>query len=120
MIPSKKEQIEALLNGEAYKLVEKYVSPKDLSGNSYKEVFTVKKHEIVNYLKKNYALKEVLNQQPSNKDGFYVIPMYSSFKVYEQERGIRFIEYVTNSEQEVWELFVDYLIRTSGTGLSFT
>lgn len=120
MLPSKKEQIEALLKGEACELVEKYISPHNISGDSYKVIFTVKKHEILDYLKKNCSLNEVTKQKPGSDDGFYAIPIYSGFKVYEQERGIRFLEHILKSEDEVWESFVKYLLDISGTGLDFT
>ncbi len=134
MLPSKKEQIEALLKFQAYELVEKYISLPRIPENAkyisdkdskafseaYKKIFTVKRHDILDYLKANYTLKELINMKPSDDDGFYVIPLNYGFKIYEQERGFKFLERIVKTEEEVWENFVEYLIRYSGTGLDFT
>ncbi|HEX3036339.1 MAG TPA: hypothetical protein VHT73_14680 [Thermodesulfobacteriota bacterium] len=120
MVPSKKEQIEHLLKFSAYKLVEKYLPKQEWGGDSYKKIFTVKKHEILDYLRAKYILEELIDMTPSNDDGFYAIPLNSGFKIYEQERGFKFLERIVKTEDEVWENFVEYLIRYSGTGLDFT
>jgi hypothetical protein len=134
ILPSKKEQIEALLKFNAYKLVEKYISLPRIPENAtyitakdsktfreaYKKIFSVKKQEISDYLERNYALKELINMKPSDDDGFYAIPLNSRFQIYEQERGFRSLERFAKTEKEVWRNFVEYLIRHSGTGLDFT
>jgi hypothetical protein len=118
MLPSKEEQIESILKLLAYKLASKY-SPtyKDEVeiDNLFKKIFSVGKEDVLNYLKENYPLQEVVNQNPKSiRDGFYAIPISSGYRIYRQERNIKFDEQIALSDDEVWRYFVDYLIASNG------
>ena len=120
MAPTKEEQINALVMHQAYKLVTQMVPPGDLSGDSYKKVFTVKRNEILNYAKAHFSMEEVMICRPGECDGFYVLSIPDGFEIYYQERLIKVPIKVVGTSDDVWEEYVDYLIRTSGTGLDFS
>ncbi len=119
MTPSKIEQIESLLNGTACELVERCVAPDRLCSNSYAEVFTVSRREILEYIRKNHNLEEVAKNVPGEEDGFYVVPQGNGYLTYIQERQVRAEQVVVSSENEAWDRYLDYLIGYSGTGLTF-
>lgn len=118
MLPSKEEQIESILKLVAYKLATKY-SPTDKDeveiNHVFKKIFSVRKEDVLNYLKENYPLQEVVNQNPKSiRDGFYAIPISTGYRTYRQERNIKFDEEIVVSEDEVWSHLVDYLIASNG------
>lgn len=118
--PAKKEQMEAILNGSAHELLKNYLSPeelKTLGTKAYDKFFTITKYDILNYLKEKYDLHDLILNKPAIKDGFYVITTENGFKIYEQYRGISSNISFTNNEEDIWDKFVNYLIKTSGTGL---
>lgn len=119
--PSKAEQIEAILYGVAYDLTMKYAG-RDQSGHpQYSKVFTVTRKEIEEYLQEHYSLNTLpgTHSSASHHDGLYIMSDSSGYRVYHQERGIKFAEKVVRSEEEVWQLYVDWNLRTSGTGLKW-
>ncbi len=117
--PTKDEQILSLISHQARELVEKYTSPEQLNVGSYKEIFNVSKSDIAMYLKKHFALTDLVPSPESKKDGFYAISIEGGFRIYEQYDGIRANEKTTSNSDGVWDAFAEYIIRTSGTGLSF-
>jgi hypothetical protein len=119
MIPNKSEQIEALIKHEAAKLVEKNVPSHEWENDPYKKIFTVKRNEILQYVKERYPLDRLVHTKAGNSDGFYAIRHDKGYEVFEQERGIKFNQVQGLILDEVWSKYVDYLIRTSGTGLPF-
>ena len=119
--PSKQEQIDALIHHRAYDLVIKYAPSKDIDdAEAYRDVFTVKRSEILDYLTKNGRFGDLVRITPSDRDGFYAIPNKNSFNTYEQERNFKAMEKNVPDVQSVWDLFLDYIIRTSGAGLKFS
>ncbi|MDA0739888.1 MAG: hypothetical protein O2999_08575 [Nitrospirae bacterium] len=120
MLATHEEQIRALMNHQACRLVERLTPPELSDGESYQRVFTIKKHEILQFLKDNFSLKDVVPCQPGNRDGLYVLTVSNGLEVYYQERNIKVNPRIVASVDEVWEEYVDYLVRTSGTGLDFT
>jgi hypothetical protein len=119
MRPNKSEQIEALISHEAVKLVEKNVPSQEWRNDAYKKIFTVKRNEILQYVKERYPLNKLVHTKEGNFDGFYAIQRVKGYEVFEQERGIKFNQTQGLTLDEVWSKYVDYLIRTSGTGLLF-
>ena len=70
---------------------------------------------MLNYLKENYPLREVVNQDPKSiRDGFYAIPISLGYRTYRQERNLKFDEEIVVSEDEDWSHLVDYLIASNG------
>lgn len=121
LMPSKAEQIEAILHGVAYDLTMKYAG-RDKSGRpQYSRVFTVTRKEIEEYLKEQYSLSTLplTYSLPSQCDGVYIIATSSGYRFYRQERGIHFSEQTLKSDDEVWQLYIDWKLRTSGTGLKW-
>jgi len=112
------EQVDALLKGRAVELVKsKYGS---FHPAAFSEVFTITRAEILDYLRCNYKLEQVVRMKPGHDGGFYAIPAGRNYQVYEQyEKGPKYDRGVVSVELKVWALFVDYLVRTSGTGLDF-
>lgn len=114
MKPTKEEQIECVIKGSAAELASRYLKEKATT-NSYAFLFDVTKEEIINYIKR-YDLKDLIRTKPSTEDGFYAIPMKDGgYKVYEQERNIRFDQRVVLSMNDVIKNYVDYKII--GVGL---
>lgn len=116
-LPSVKEQIEAIVNHKACELVEKYIVQHSKDA-SYEGIFTIKKSDILNYLSK-FPLEKFVQTRSASSDGFYVIRDNESYFTYEQYDGVAMEKKTVLTEHEVIILFVDYLIRTSGTGLNF-
>lgn len=113
--PSKEEQARALLNRTAYRLLERYPSDVD-----YKDIFTIKKKDLFDYIKKNSRLEDLIFTRLGDNDGFYAIKeMEGEYLTFGQERGIRFDEVEVHSVDEVLNKFIDYLLSGSGTGLEF-
>ena len=114
------EQIEALIRHRAYDLVMECAPSKKISdAKAYAEVFTVKRTEVLDYLVRNYRLGDLVPTQPSNRDGFYALPDRRGFRIYEQYDGLKTTEEFVPNELSVWKRFVDYILRTSLTGLDF-
>ena len=118
--PSNKEQIEALMSGCFRKIEEKYPHIE-----TWEELFTVTKSEILSYIKSNYSLRDLgmydqkcyLNLK--NEGDKYVI-YYWDYE-YEMRTGevIDMTEEYYDSEDEVYEEYVKFITRSSGTGLTF-
>jgi hypothetical protein len=120
IIPSKGKQIEALINHLAYDFTLKYAG-RDLSGSPlYSKVFNVTKNEVKEYLKKRYNLNNLPFSYtvPGTKDGIYIIHKQEGYLVYYQERGFREPE-LLEPEEGAWNYYVDFTLRTSGTGLKW-
>ena len=119
-IPSPKEQIEALISGSFRKIEEKYPNIK-----TWEELFTVTKSEILTYIKENYSLKDLgmydnkCYLKLKKEKGKYVI--YTWDYEYEMRTGkvIDLREEFYDTEDEVYERYVRFLIGSSGTGLTF-
>jgi hypothetical protein len=93
-VPGKNEQIVALIRHRACELVEKYVPKELLNGDSYNMVFNINRNEIIDYIKINYVIEELVSTKPVNKDGFYAVPSNRGYIVYEQERNIKTSEII--------------------------
>ena len=118
--PTREEQIEALIHHHAYDLVMKYVPSEELSdAEAYAEVFTVKRNDVLDYVVRDYQLSDLIPMKPSDRDGFYALPDKKGFRIYEQYNGIKTTEKFVQNELNVWKRFVEYILRTSLTGLDF-
>ena len=121
ILPTKKEQIESLidLHNTKHELAQKY------NIETWEELFTVTKSEILSYIKSNYSLRDLgmydqkcyLNLK--NEGDKYVI-YYWDYE-YEMRTGevIDMREEYYDSEDEVYEEYVKFITRSSGTGLTF-
>lgn len=116
---STEEQITALLTGKASELVQQCVAHDMLGPKSYEEVFSLSKKEILDYLERHRRIEDVVFVCPGSRDGFYAVQTSSGFRTYEQYQGLKANDGLVLDEHEVWKKFVDYLVRTSGTGLTF-
>jgi len=119
MKPTLNEQVESILKGTACDLVERYVPAERLSSDSYKEVFTINKDQILTYVQSHYQLEDLVHTRPGTADGFYALLSADGYVTYEQERQLKAEETEFNNIENVWRKFVDYLITCSGTGLKF-
>jgi hypothetical protein len=120
-IPSKDEQIEALINGRAYELVLRFAGLDESGGPRYSEVFKVTKDEIKEYITRHYTLNNIplIHSSPSREDGIYLIPIHDGYEFYDIEHGIRFTGKKVDSEDEAWSIVIDYILGTSGTGMKW-
>lgn len=119
MLPDKSKQIEALIQHKAAKLVEETFPSQEWGNDPYRIIFTVTRNEIKHYIKERYSLDKLVYIKKGKLDGYYAIRRDNDYEVFEQERGIKFNQTRVLTLDEVWNKYVDYLIRTSGTGLSF-
>jgi hypothetical protein len=119
MLPSKQEQIEALLQHKAYDLVVKYAPAAQLTSRCYESVFSMKRFEILQYVERNYKIEDLVSTVPQQRDGFYAIRGVQGYRVYEQEHQLKIFEQHVSTEHDVWVAFVNYLLETSGTALDF-
>ena len=131
-IPTKKEQIEALMIGRIASFMKECVNFDKTDKENIEDrmlyrqkVFTVTKSEILSYIKSNYSLRDLgmydqkcyLNLK--NEGDKYVI--YTWDYEYEMRTGevIGMTEEYYDSEDEVYEEYVKFITRSSGTGLTF-
>lgn len=133
--PTKEEQIEILRGGSAIKTrnlfrecidFEKtpHKTIEDLD-NYYKAFYIITKSEILTYIKENYSLKDLgmydnkCYLKLKKEKGKYVI--YTWDYEYEMRTGkvIDLREEFYDTEDEVYERYVRFLIGSSGTGLTF-
>ena len=130
--PTKKEQIEALMSGRIASFMKKCVNFDKTDKENIEDrmlyrqkVFTVTKSEILSYIKSNYSLRDLgmydkkcyLNLK---KEGDKYI-IYTWDYEYEMRTGevIGMTEEYYDSEDEVYEEYVKFITRSSGTGLTF-
>ena len=131
-IPTKEEQIEALINGKVASFMKECVDFEKTNKTSIedrmqyrKKVFTITKSEILAYIKENYSLKDLgmydnkCYLKLKKEKGKYVI--YTWDYEYEMRTGkvIDLREEFYDTEDEVYERYVRFLIGSSGTGLTF-
>ena len=121
ILPTKKEQIESLidLHNTKHELAQKY------NIETWEELFTVTKSEILSYIKSNYSLRDLgmydkkcyLNLKKEGEK--YII--YTWDYEYEMRTGevIDMTEEYYDSADEVYEEYVKFITRSSGTGLTF-
>ena len=118
--PSKEAQVEALVHGRAYKLLSDVFDAEYFTDGMYKEVFTVNKTEVLEYVRNHYSLKALVYMKAGTDDGLYIIPRpFGGFDGYYQEREIKMDHKQLKSENEAWGYYVQYILDTSGTGLKF-
>ena len=118
-IPSKAEQVEALIRGSIFELTMKYAGRNKSGRPFYSKVFNITRKEIEEYLREHYLLSDLAHSSPGLLDGIYIIPVIEGYLVYYQERRTRNSEYLLPSENDAWKWYVDYILRTSGTGLTW-
>ena len=121
ILPTKKEQIESLidLHNTKHELAQKY------NIETWEELFTVTKSEILSYIKSNYSLRDLgmydkkcyLNLKKEGEK--YII--YTWDYEYEMRTGevIGMREEYYDSEDEVYARYVRFITGSSGTGLTF-
>jgi hypothetical protein len=124
--PSQIEQIEALIHHKVYDLMMKYAPSREINAaEAYATVFSVKRNDVLDYLIKNYQLSDLVPMKAADRDGFYAIPERNGFRTYEQFLAwggggwMKDSEEIVPDELGVWNKFVDYILGTSGTGLTF-
>lgn len=114
MKPSKEEQIEFIINGLAYKLIEKYAL-ESANLDSYEKLIDVTRMEIFNYIKDKNIQENLFHIEPSNEDGFYAIPMNNGrFKTFEQERKVKFNECIVFGIDDTLKKYIEYKIIGNG------
>ena len=116
-VPSKAEQIEAIEHDRARDLVLRYAW-RDQSGRPrYREVFTITKKDVEDYVKEHYRLDNApyTHSSPGREDGIYIIPVPGGYRVYRQERLGHFEEELVSSENAAWKRYVEYVILSGGT-----
>jgi hypothetical protein len=120
--PSNKEQIEALMSGCFRKIEEKYPHIE-----TWEELFTVTKSEILSYIKSNYSLRDLGLFEEQDNFRLNVREEKNRFKTFTrcwdtEVRGLPYKEYnikYFSTEDEVYEEYVDHITGCSGTGLTF-
>ncbi len=117
--PTIEEQIEAIVHHKAYELVMNYSGVDRVDKQSYEQVFTVKRSEILAYIRNKYDLNDLIPRRSDIRDGFYAIPVSDGYRIYEQYDGHRTPPEDVAGKDILQEKYVDYLLRSSGTGLNF-
>lgn len=116
IVPSKTEQIEAIIHDKVYDITIEYAG-RDKSGKpQYSKVFTVTKKEFEDYAKCHYRLDNLpfVHTEPREIDGLYIIPIKNGYRVYNQVRNIHIEESLLTSERDVWNTYFNYTISTVG------
>jgi hypothetical protein len=121
-IPSKAEQIEALIHEKAYELALKYAGREQFGKLQFSKVFNVTRKEILEYLKNNYCLDNLpffVFSSPGKRDGIYIIPVPEGYHVFYQEREYRNPDYTVPTEDDAWIFYIDFMLSLSGTALNW-
>jgi len=115
-IPSKAEQIEAIIHSTTYQLTMRYAGRDESGIPKYSKVFTVTRKEIEEYVRTHYRLNNLpmVNVTPESHDGLHIIRVPEGYHIYYQERNIRDTDYIVPSEDDVWKFYIDFKIRYGG------
>ena len=116
---TKTEQIRSLLLGDACTLVENNVPKSELSSDSYTKVFTITKRDIIDYVAKHGLPEGRIQYRCAEREGVYMVRSLLGHSVYYQERGIIFNKQFFFTHRAAMNAVIDWLIRLSGTGLTF-
>ena len=133
-IPTKKEQIEALMIGRIASFMKECVNFDKTDKENIEDrmlyrqkVFTVTKSEILSYIKSNYSLRDLGLFEEQDNFRLNVREEKNRFKTFTrcwdtEVRGLPYKEYnikYFSTEDEVYEEYVDHITGCSGTGLTF-
>lgn len=111
------EQLNALVEGRCWELLETYRQETESPSIGYRDIFTVTRKGLVEYLKSNYRFGELWRSEAGPEDGFYVVKRLIGYRCFHQERLLIGIETHVRSKNEAWQVFANYLLKVSGTGL---
>ena len=115
--PSKEKQIEPILKGTSCELFEECVPQEEWPKYSYKDIFQITKAEIKEYIEKRYRLDDLV---PSvRREGVFALKENDGHRLYYMEYGRAMDQGYAKNDEELFVLFIDFLTRTSGTGLKF-
>ncbi|WP_027084403.1 hypothetical protein [Cohnella panacarvi] len=112
-----KTQIEILLAGDPLRFACNKLGVKDMTQNSYKEVFTVSKEEIFQYVLANGIPQNYSNSRHSVVDGFHFFEDEGKWYTCFRERGFIFDDHEFIDYEEGAKYIVEILLKMTGTGL---
>ena len=109
--PSVDRQMEALLADKAHDLVRSVLSKRTTTPEDYHAVITVSSENALNYMESHCTVDEVAATSEKRHDGYYALPIGGAWKVYVQERGVRFSEQVVQSDLAVFRHYIRHVLR---------
>ena len=119
---TKEEQIKALLNQKACELACRELNVNHMARSSYKDIFTVSRHDIEEYVKihgipkHRYCTKS--ESHPCENIHFY--EKSGTWYLYWLERGIVSNKEEFNEKKKAEKRLLDWILEMSGTGINFT
>jgi hypothetical protein len=111
------DQIQALLTGRARQFTHEWTGKTRLTGSEYKEVFTVTRDEVHQYVARNGIPTGAWSSRPGVSDGLYMVEKGELYAVYFQERGIAFDQTTYPTKIDAEAALTDWLLALSGTRL---
>jgi len=105
-LPTVTEQAEAIKDGRRFELVCSVLGKGTLDISDYETVFTITSRQLMEHLKRNYTLQDLVKNRPSTQDGFYVVPHRKGVLTYRQEREIHFNEKLVQSTDDAWIQYI--------------
>lgn len=119
---TKEEQIEALLNHKTFELACRELNVTHMARSSYKDVFTVNRHDIDEYVKINGIPKSTYcpKSDPHPCEGIHFFEKNGSWHLYWFERGLVSGEEIFKDYQKAQKRLLDWILEMAGTGIDFT
>lgn len=115
------EQIRALLQVRALAYAKRTLGVPDMSGGSYREVFTVTRADIDAYVAAHGVPPGGYDPDPrSRRDGLHFYREGGRRNLLVLERGIRVVEEAFDDDDAAQAALVDWLLKANLTGLDFS
>ena len=118
MNEEKAEQIRAILESRVLEFACQKLGVTHMARREYSEVFDVTKKEIKEYFEQSELPRRVYTSH-NGHEGIHFVEEENQWNIYWLERGQRFDEQTFQSEKKAKETLLDWLLRTSGAGLTF-
>ncbi len=110
-IPSEEEQIEALMDDSNHDLVCSVLGKKRLDPGDYYAVMTVSFQSVLRYVESNYSVDQIATTTEKLHDGYYALPIGSTWHVYYQEKGGRDHDLIAQSTTDVFRHYIEYYLH---------
>lgn len=109
--PSEDRQMEALLAGRAHDLVRSVLGKKTVDSRDYHAVIAISIEDALSYMESHCSVDQIAVTSEKRHDGYYALPTGNSWKVYVQERGVRFEEQIVQSDLGVFRHYIQHVLR---------
>ncbi len=114
------QQIISILTWDIANYVFQRTGKKSYSASDLRQIYSITKQDIYDYVEKNDLPENVCKTTPSQKDGMYLLEAHNKFEVYYQERSCNFGSKTFKNKKEAVRYLLDETIYHSGIQLKGT